>query len=366
MKKKFRFVALLLALCLAFTAAGCTNSSPGGAQTSPQSSGSSEQTTPDDGQVYEISFACGVSESDPWAVGTNEFFEALEERSGGRFQCTAYWNGELSSVDRELFEMVRTGTITYGIFPAYEFFNQSSDLGKWQFFSLPYLFDSRDSYHKLADSEFMQEYFFSTTKDELGVYTYPGFMIGFTQLGTPKKAVHNMADMQGMKIRTLVSEGFVETLSAWDAAPTSFQWTEVYTALQQNALDGVVTHSKIMVIQSLYDALEYVTVLDSQIMDENMVFNAEFVDSLPEDLRTILEEEIANYAVRMRELEGEMYDSAMETLAQECEVIVPTEEDMAELIEVARNYVYDKEKDVIGPELLQAGLDELGIDYTVN
>ncbi|MBT9476173.1 TRAP transporter substrate-binding protein DctP [Polaromonas sp.] len=78
---------------------------------------------------------------------------------------------------------------------------------------------------------------------------------GFSQLTNNRRAVKNVADLKGLKIRTKQNETQIIAFRALGALPTPMAWTELFTALQQGAVDGqenplgVITGAKFQDIQ---------------------------------------------------------------------------------------------------------------------
>ena len=61
---------------------------------------------------------------------------------------------------------------------------------------------------------------------------------GYRLLTNDVKEVQSMADLKGMKIRTMSSTYQVQTWECLDAVPTVISFSELFTALQQHTVDG--------------------------------------------------------------------------------------------------------------------------------
>jgi TRAP-type C4-dicarboxylate transport system substrate-binding protein len=75
------------------------------------------------------------------------------------------------------------------------------------------------------------------------------------------------------------------------ATPTPMGWTEVYSALQQNVIDGAEAQDPAVYGAKLYEVIKYITKTGHINLITGMVTSGAWFDSLPADLQTILREE---------------------------------------------------------------------------
>ncbi|MEI3340389.1 MAG: TRAP transporter substrate-binding protein DctP [Eubacterium sp.] len=78
-------------------------------------------------------------------------------------------------------------------------------------------------------------------------------------IGTNKGEVSVPANIKGQKIRCLTSDIWSGTLSAYGASPTPVAYSEVYTALQQGTVDGVVAASASFSDARFYEVIKYIS-----------------------------------------------------------------------------------------------------------
>lgn len=107
---------------------------------------------------------------------------------------------------------------------------------------------------------------------------YGGRLIGVGRLGTYnlmlKEPVSSLAELKGRKIRSAQIEGCLEGLKFFGAIPTPIPFNEIYLALQQGIVDGVLTALNPGVNGKFFEVCEYVVAddfglaLDKEVISE--------------------------------------------------------------------------------------------------
>jgi len=80
---------------------------------------------------------------------------------------------------------------------------------------------------------------------------------GFRQTTSSTKAITTPADFKGFKIRVPVSPLWTSMFKALDAAPTSINFAEVYSALQTKIVDGQENPLAVISTAKLYEVQKY-------------------------------------------------------------------------------------------------------------
>jgi tripartite ATP-independent transporter DctP family solute receptor len=111
---------------------------------------------------------------------------------------------------------------------------------------------------------------------------------GFHQITSSSKPINTVADMQGFKLRAPPSPLIVATWRAIGAAPTSMNFSELYTALQTGVVEG--QESPLIFIRSnrLYEVQEYLS-LTSHVWDGwYTLINPRAFNRLPKDTQDLV------------------------------------------------------------------------------
>ena len=102
--------------------------------------------------------------------------------------------------------------------------------------SLPFIYDSVEDADAKFDGEAGEK-----LKEILGEYGLHCMGIaenGFRELTNSVREVKSVDDMKNLKIRVAGSNLLMECYKRWGADATNLNWSETYTALQQNTVEG--------------------------------------------------------------------------------------------------------------------------------
>jgi TRAP-type C4-dicarboxylate transport system substrate-binding protein len=95
---------------------------------------------------------------------------------------------------------------------------------------------------------------------------YHAQLLGTGRLGTfnlmLKEPIKSLADLKGRKIRTAAIEGCVEGVKFFGGNPTPIPFDQIYLALQQGIVDGVLTALNPGVAGKFYEVCKYVVAND--------------------------------------------------------------------------------------------------------
>lgn len=117
--------------------------------------------------------------------------------------------------------------------------NASAHIPEFGMLSVSYLFDNKNQLAKAAtDSAIVKRYQDLVAAKKLGMQMLTFMPNGLRNLYTTKP-VKSIQDIQGMKVRVMPSP--IERLQVWSALgtkPTSVPFSDVYTALQTDLVNG--------------------------------------------------------------------------------------------------------------------------------
>ena len=116
---------------------------------------------------------------------------------------------------------------------------------------LPYLFNDRETAHKVLDGEVGQEILDSLSDKGLNGLVY--WENGFRHLTNSEKPVTSIQDMQGINMRTLENPMQIKTWSLLGANTSPIAFTELYKALEQKKVDAQETPLSLMYSSKFYE-----------------------------------------------------------------------------------------------------------------
>lgn len=123
---------------------------------------------------------------------------------------------------------------------------------------------------------------------------------GFRQVTSSAKPVLTPADLKGFKIRVPVSPLWTSMFQALGAAPTSINFSEVYSSLQTHIVDGQENPLSLIEAAKLYEVQKYCSLTNHMWDGFWLLGNRRAVDKLPADAREIVEREFSAAALAER------------------------------------------------------------------
>lgn len=137
---------------------------------------------------------------------------------------------------------------------------------------------------------------------------------GFRETTSSSHAIASASDMRGLKIRVPVSPLSIDMFKGLGAAPTSLQFSEVYSSLQTHIVDAQENPLPIVQVAKLYEVQKYCS-LTNHIWDGFwFVLNQRAWQKLPKDLQGIASDAFNQAALRQRDDVRKLNDAAVADL----------------------------------------------------
>lgn len=234
-----------------------------------------------------VRVALGQSETHPQYLGLLAFQEYVEERLGDRYEVQIYPNEILGATQRAI-ELTQTGAIDFVVAGTA---NLETFADVYEIFSMPYLFDSVDSYFAVMQDQDVMEQIYSST-DEAGFRVMTWYNAG-TRNFYAKKPIRTPDDLKGMKIRVQQSPASVSMMQAFGAAASPMSFGEVYTAIQQGVIDGAENNELALTNNKHGEVAKYYVYNMHQMVPDMLVANLKFLNGLSEEELQVFREAAA-------------------------------------------------------------------------
>lgn len=138
--------------------------------------------------------------------------------------------------------------------------NMSPFTDAFQVFDLPYMFEDVDATHKVLKNQEIREELEALMKDdvdlELLFYLDPGSQ---RDVMNSKVLAKVPEDLKGLKFRAAESPIEIAANEVLGVTPTPITWAEVYSALEQGVVDGLLQQHHWSVTANLHEITKYVT-----------------------------------------------------------------------------------------------------------
>lgn len=266
----------------------------------------------------------GATESHSGAM-TAVFKALVETASNGEIKVELFANGQLGK-DNEVIQQVRDGIVESCISSAGGIAQHYPPIG---IFDVPFAFPNIDVAHKVMDlgNDFGQQ-LAADIQAKTGLKVI-GLLDsgGFFAITNSKKPITGLADMEGLRIRTMTLPTHETIISSLGGQPTALPWAEVYTALQTGVADGQMNPIPIIAFAKFEEVQKYLSITNHIITPYVWFINQDFYDSLTESEQTLVDWAASVAVDSGRGISRVLEATALPQLAQKMEVnAVPLEE----------------------------------------
>lgn len=228
---------------------------------------------------------------------TSVFKSLVEAGTNGSVKVQIFSDGQLGK-DNEVIEQTRTGVIQSNISSSGGVAQHYPLIGV---FDLPFAFPNISVVHDVMDKD--SSFGMKLTAD---IEKKTGLKVlglldsgGYFAISNSKRAVKTLADMEGLRIRTMTLPTHEAIITSLGAKPTPLPWAEVYTALQTGVADGQMNPVPIIAFAKFDEVQEYLTLTQHIITPYVWFMNMDFYNSLSAD-----EKSVVDYAAKAATVAG--------------------------------------------------------------
>jgi TRAP-type transport system periplasmic protein len=244
---------------------------------------------------FTYKYANNLPDSHPMNVRAREMAAAIKTETNGRFDLQVFPNNQLGS-DTDVLSQIRSGGV--------EFFTLSGLILSTlvpaaSINGIGFAFPDYDTVWKAMDGGLGAYVRGEIKKANLEVMEKI-WDNGFRQTTSSTKPINGPEDYKGFKIRVPVSPLWTSMFKAFDAAPASINFAEVYSALQTKIVEGQENPLAIISTAKLYEVQKYCSLTNHMWDGFWFLANRRAWEKLPEDVRTIVARNINAAAVNER------------------------------------------------------------------
>lgn len=291
MKKKL--TAVLMSAVLAVTALSGCGGNPSTTPTTPaatngnENSGGSSNGNPANFAKQTWNFACSTTDTSTWALAGQRFAELMTESTDGAVTVKVYASDQLTNgnqsegiqalMDGDPVQVSLHSNLIYSAFDP-----------RFNVVSLPYLFDSLEDADAKLDGEGGKK--LTAILADYGLHCMGIAENGFRQLTNSVREVKSPADMENLKLRVAGSNLLMKCYDLWGADATNMNWSETFTALQQNTVEGQENPLPAIDSAKVQEVQKYASMWNANYDCLFFCINADLYNSLTDDQKKIVDE----------------------------------------------------------------------------
>ncbi len=298
---------------------------------------------------FEFTFAHVLTEDTPNARAAVVFKEEVEQNSDGRIEIKIRPAAQLGG-DVEIIEQTQMGLVDIAIPPTGNLANFNEQM---YLFDLPFLMDGDEAMKRVLDGEVGTELLGTLEANNLHGIAMWG--AGFRHMTNNIRPITGPQDLEGIKMRTLQAPTILATYRAYGANPTAMAYVEVYNGLQQGVVEGQENPLANIASMKFYEVQDHMTLTSHAYHTYAAVMNLQSWNSLPDDLKTVVEEAMITGRDAAREFTIEDEARILDEIADEIEIIELSDEGRAAFVEASQP-IYDEFRPKVSDALMDKAL----------
>jgi TRAP-type transport system periplasmic protein len=229
---------------------------------------------------FTYKYANNLPVAHPMNVQAQKAADNIKAETNGRFDLQIFPNNQLGS-DTDMLSQLRSGAI--------EFFTMSGLILSTlvpaaSINGIGFAFPNYDTVWKAMDGELGAYVRAQIAKTNL-VAMENIWDNGFRQTTTSTRPIVTPADFKGLKIRVPVSPLWTSMFKAFDAAPASINFNEVYSSLQTKVVEAQENPLAIISTAKLYEVQKYCSLTNHMWDGFWFLANRAAFERIPQDLR---------------------------------------------------------------------------------
>ncbi len=248
-------------------------------------------------KVFKLKMGMNANNASNEYKAAEFFANNLKEKSNGRIELSLYPSSQLGD-DKTMLEQLSAGVLDFTFLEMGRF---NIYFPEAQVFSLPYMFEDFTALQNASKNTEIGKLITDKANKQLNVTILSQGYNG-TRQTTSNRAINSITDMKGLKLRVPKAEANLEFARLSGASATPMAFSEVYLALQTNAVDGQENPLSAIRAQKFYEVQKYLAMTNHIINDQIYLVSNDTMKKLPEDLKKIVKEEAIKAAKYHTEL----------------------------------------------------------------
>ncbi|MGQ7248368.1 TRAP transporter substrate-binding protein [Halomonas sp. V046] len=246
----------------------------------------------------------------PNSIALESFAEEVTANTEGRVEPKVYHNAVLGD-QPDAIEQTRNGALDFANF---NMGPMGPIVPATNVLSLPFVFSSEDDMYRLMDGEIGQR--FADALEEKGLVALSWFGSGARSLYNTKHAVETPEDVQGLKVRVMNNDLYVEMIDALGGNATPMAYSEVYQSLKTGVIDGAENNYPSYESSGHYEVAGYYSNTDHLVLPECLCVAKASWDELSSEDQEIVRQAAQNAAKEQRQLWAERSEASREKVLE--------------------------------------------------
>lgn len=300
-----------------------------------------------------ITVSNGIAETHPVGNGVAAMRECITERTGGAWTLNAFWSSALGD-DLTATQALRSGTQEMVITSTSPLVGIEPALGVYD---LPFLFNDSAEADAILDGEFGD--FMSEKLEGSGLVNLAWWENGFRNLTNSVRPVTKLEDFNGMRVRVMQNNIFLDTFQTLGANATPMAFGEVFTALETKAIDAQENPYVTIDTSKFYEVQDYLSATQHAYTPFMVLFSKPIFDTYSAEEQQILRECAVIGRDEQRRVSRELSGTSLSNVQAAGMQYNELAGEELERIREAVAGVYDRHAETIGQDVIDRMMAEL-------
>jgi TRAP-type C4-dicarboxylate transport system substrate-binding protein len=219
---------------------------------------------------------------DTQSMGHFEFAKRLNAASDGVFAAEVKINAVMGETDDVTEQAIQGVPVINASDPG----RLAAYVPEYGLIQMPYLLPDYTYLNKIMDTDLYKKWEKDFEAKGLKLVTSNGY--SGVRSWVTNMPVRTPADLKGVKIRTIGSDLFVNSVNAMGAIATAIPWAETYQAIEQGVVDGCEAQIPGIYSMRFYEVCKYVSLSEHFTLIASMVTGTKFFNSIPAEYQAML------------------------------------------------------------------------------
>ncbi|MET0334448.1 MAG: TRAP transporter substrate-binding protein [Rhizobacter sp.] len=253
-----------------------------------------------------IRFGYGLNEQSNQGRATKVFIDEVDKLSGGKMKVRAFGAASLGS-DDQMQKALLGGAQEMMVGSTATLVGITKEMALWD---TPFLFNNAQEADVVLDGPVGTKV--KAKLEEKGLVGLVYWENGFRNLTNNKRAVAKLEDLDGIKLRVMQNNVFLDSFKTLGANAVPLPFSELFSALETKAVDGQENPYNTILSSKFYEVQTYLTVTNHVYSPWIVTVSKKFWDGLSAAEKKVLQDA----AVKSRDFERkDTRDEAAKALA---------------------------------------------------
>lgn len=236
--------------------------------------------------TYNLKFGMTAGPSQNEYKAAEYFAKEVKEKSKGEIEIKLYPNAQLGKNDLAMMQQLEGGALD---FTFSETGRMSTFFPEAEVYTLPYMIKDFPHIQRAVFETDFGKKLIKKIHDEKGITVLSQAYNG-TRETTSNRPINSLKDMEGLKLRVPGAAANLAYAKYSGASPTPMAFSEVYLALQTNAVDGQENPLSTIKAQKFYEVQKYLAMTNHILNDQLYLVSNFTMEELPENLQKVIRE----------------------------------------------------------------------------